>query len=392
MKVLMVISQFHPMIGGAEKQAKLLAKTLIKKGVNVTILTGWWKFGTPHREMVGGISVFRNFSCWGIFGIRGIRTLGALIYMFTLGLFLLAHRREYDIIHVHQALYPAFVAVVTGKHILRKPVIVKTASSGMTSDIKQLKRYLFGNMQLRYLIQNMACLIANSKVGGDEFKAIGFPESRTVLIPNGVEIPEGKVIFLGEVRYVLTVARLSLEKGIDVLLKAWAKVAALHPTLKLIIAGHGPLESSLKKLCKDLRLVDCVEFIGSIPNVNEQLINADLFVLPSRTEGLSNALLEAMSHGLPCIATNVGGNLDLIVGDKHEKIIQGDFMIARNGLLVNPDDVVGLCEAILYLIRNGGERAEIGKWGRLHVEKNYSIDLITDKYIELYQRMIGRKS
>ena len=235
----------------------------------------------------------------------------------------------------------------------------------------------------------MGCLVANSKVGGDEFKAIGFPESKIVLIPNGVEIPKERKLFFGEVKLVTAVARLSLEKGIDALLKAWVEVAALHPTLKLIIAGQGPLESSLKTLCKDLGLADCVEFVGSILNVNEQLNNADLFVLPSRTEGLSNALLEAMSHGLPCIATNVGGNSELIGEDDEVKIIPGKFVTGRNGLLVNPDDVEGMSEAMLYLIRNEMERQNIGNRGRLYIQKNYSIDLIADKYIELYQRMVG---
>ena len=390
MKVLMVISQFHPMIGGAEKQAKLLAKKLIKKGINVTILTGWWKFGTPHREMVDGINVFRNFSCWGMFGIRGIRTLGALIYMFTLALYLLTHRREYDIIHVHQALYPAFVSVLVGKQVLGKPVIVKTASSGMTSDIKQQKGYPLGNIQLRYLIKKMGCLVSNSKVGGDEFKEIGFPESKIVFIPNGVEIPKEKKIFYGEVKLVMAVARLSLEKGIDVLLKAWKEVAELHPALKLIIAGQGPLESSLKKLCQDLRLADSVEFVGSIPILNEHWSNADLFVLPSRTEGLSNALLEAMSHGIPCIATRVGGNGELLGGEGKE-IQFGGYIVADNGLLVNPDDPKGLSEAILYLIRHPEARENFGKRSQKFVEENYSIDLIAERYISLYKTLLSKK-
>ncbi len=392
MKVLMVISQFHPIIGGAEKQAKLVAEALLKKRVHVTVLTGWWKFGTPHREVMDGISIFRNFSFWGMFGIRGIRTLGALIYMLTLGLYIIAHRREYDIIHVHQALYPAFVSLLIGRQVLEKPVIVKTASSGMTSDIRQLKRYLFGNMQLRYLVKNMGCLVANSKVGGNEFKAIGFPESRILFIPNGVEIPENRMAPLGEVRCVLTVARLSLEKGIDILLKAWANVVTLHPTLKLTVAGHGPLELPLKKLCRDLGLDDCVDFVGAVSDVNEQLRNADLFVLPSRTEGLSNALLEAMSYGLPCIATNVGGNFELIGEDEQTKITPKKFIIARNGLLVNPDDAEGMSDAILYLIQNKLERQRIGNRGRLHIREHYSIELIADRYIELYQSMLGWKS
>ena len=79
-----------------------------------------------------------------MFGIKGIRTLSGLIYMFTLGLYLLIHWRQYDIIHVHQALYPAFLSVFVGKQILRKPVLVKTASSGRTSDIEGLKGFPFG--------------------------------------------------------------------------------------------------------------------------------------------------------------------------------------------------------------------------------------------------------
>ena len=388
----MVISQFYPIIGGAEKQAQLLAEKLIEKGIEVKVVTGWWKWRTSRREIVNGIPIFRNFSFWGMFGVRGLRLLGALTYMITLGIYLLCHKREYDIIHVHQALYPAFVSVAVGKQILNKPVIVKTASSGMTSDIKQLKGYVFGDIQLRYLIKKMGCLVANSKEGGKEFEAVGFPESQIVLISNGVEIPKDKKICLDQVKRVMTTARLSREKGIDVLLKAWADVVRQDQTLKLTIAGQGPLESSLKKRCGDLKLVDSVEFLGSINNVNEHLRDADLFVLPSRAEGLPNALLEAMSYGLPCIATNVGANAELFGEEALKKISPGRFMMARNGSLVNPDDVEGLSNAILYLIRNGREREEIGNRGRLYVEKNYSIALISDKYIALYQRMLNRKS
>lgn len=394
MKVLMVISQFYPIVGGAERQAQLLAQTLAEKGIQVKVVTGWWRFRTPRKEVINGVPIFRNFSFWGIFGIIGIReirSLGALIYMFTLALYLLVHRREYEIIHVHQALYPAFVSVLIGKRILKKPVIVKTASSGMTSDIKQLERYLLGKSQLRYLIKEMDCLVSNSRAGGDDFREIGFPESKIVFIPNGVEIPTKKKIFFGKVKVVMAIARLSQEKGIDVLLKAWAKLRAIHPALKLIIAGDGLLESSLKKLCHDLRIVNSVEFVGSIPNLNEQITNADLFVLPSRTEGLSNALLEAMSYGLPCIATNVGGSSELIGEGEQRKINMGEFIIGRNGLLVNPDDVEGLSAAILHLVQNESERQNMGTRARLYIQENYSIDLIADKYIELYQRVIGGK-
>ena len=392
MKILMVISQFHPIIGGAEKQAQLLAQTLIQKGIQVQVVTGWWKFRTPRKEIISDVQVFRNFSFWGMFRIRGLRPLSALTYMATLGIYLLVHKSDYEIIHVHQALHPAFVSVLVGRQVLQKPVIVKTASSGVTSDINQLKRVPLGGFQLRYLLKNMGCLIAVSKVGGKEFNDIGFPESQIEHIPNGVVLPHDWKANYGHVKRVVTTARLSKEKGIDILLRAWGNVVRQEKGIKLIIVGDGPLAEELKKLRNSLGLTESVEFTRMVQNVTEYLRNADLFVLPSRSEGLSNALLEAVSYSLPCIATNVGGNIELIGEDDHKKIMPGEFMTARNGLLVNPDDVEGLSEAILYFIRNGGEREEKGKRGRLYIEKNYSIDLIADKYIELYQRMLDRKS
>lgn len=238
----------------------------------------------------------------------------------------------------------------------------------------------------------MRYLVAVSRVGGKEFNDIGFPESQIEYIPNGVVLPEEGKTTYAKVKRVITAARLSREKGIDILIRAWANVVQQEKNLKLIIVGNGPLEGELKKLCKAVGVAELVEFAGMVQNVKEHLRDADLFVLPSRAEGLSNALLEAMSHGLPCIATNVGGNVELIGADNHKKIMLGEFMTARNGLLVNPDDVGGISEAMVYLIRNGIERKEMGQKGRVYIGKNYSIDLIADKYVALYQRTLDRKS
>jgi glycosyltransferase involved in cell wall biosynthesis len=390
MNVLMVISQFYPIIGGAERQAQLLAQTLVEKGIQVQVVTGWWKFGTPRKEVLDRINVFRNFSCWGMFGIEGVRTLGGLIYMFTLGLYLFIHRREYNLIHVHQALYPAFISVFIGKQILGKPVLVKTASSGETSDIKGLKRFPFGSFQLKYLLKEMECLIAVSNVSAKEFEQLGFPKGRILNIPNGVEIPKEDRTSYDQVIYAITTARLSREKGVDILLKAWGNVFIEEKTLKLTIMGSGPLEEEMKKMTQSLNTGESVEFVGFVSNVERHLKNADMFILPSRTEGMSNALLEAMSYGLPCIATNVGGNGELL-GGEDKGIPLGEYVIARNGLLVNPDDVKGLSEAILYLVRHKEERDQLGRRARTFIRENYSIDSIADRYISLYQSMLNKR-
>ncbi len=388
MKVLMVISQFHPIIGGTERQAHLLAYKLIEKGVQVQVVTGWWKWGTPRREMINGVPVFRNFSCWGMFGIKGIRTLGGLIYMFSLGLYLFIHQREYDIIHVHQALYPAFVSLFVGKQILGKPVLVKTASSGGTSDIKGLKRFPFGSFQLKYLLKEMDRLVAVSKMSGKDFIECGYPESRIVFIPNGVEVPpEGAL--KSRLTNVITTTRFSKEKGVDILLKAWDSIVQKEKNLKLTIVGDGPIKFEMEKMTRSLEISESVEFTGMTDNVAKYLCHAGLFVLPSRSEGMPNALLEAMSYGIPCIATNVGGNGELLGGEDKE-IRLGEYVIAKNGLLVNPDDVKGLSEAILYLLRHRDEREEMGKRGRAFIKENYSIDSIADRYIFLYQSILKK--
>jgi glycosyltransferase involved in cell wall biosynthesis len=392
MKVLVVISQFHPISGGAEKQAQLLAGKLIEKVLKVRVVTGWWRFRTARQEIIDGIQLFRNFSFWGMGGIKELRLLGILTYMVTLGVYLLYHRKEYDLIHVHQALYPAFLSILIGKQLLNKPVIVKTASSGMTSDIRQLRGYPLGNFQLRHLIKHMEVLVANSKAGGKEFNGIGFPRCRIEYIPNGVVLPRDRKGDYSQMKQVITTSRLSKEKGIDILLRAWAHVMRQEKGLKLVVLGNGPLERELKSLSESLGVKDSVIFMGMVQNVMEYVKNADLFVLPSRTEGLSNALLEAMGCGLPCIATNVGGNIELIGEDDDKGIMPGQFFIARNGLLVNPEDVGGISKAMLYLIRNERKREELGNQARLSIQESYSIDLIADKYIGLYQRMINRKS
>jgi glycosyltransferase involved in cell wall biosynthesis len=125
-----------------------------------------------------------------------------------------------------------------------------------------------------------------------------------------------------------------------------------------------------------------------VGHVEEHLGNADLFILPSRAEGLSNALLEAMSYGIPCIATHVGGTAEVFGMNRDTKILPGGYLIARNGVAVNPDDVKGLSEGILYLIRNKHAREEMGRKGRIFIRENYSIDLIAERYIGLYQRVL----
>ena len=387
----MVISQFDPLVGGAEKQAKLLARALTEKGERVSIVTGWWKCGTPRREEIHGVRVFRNFACWGMFGVKGLRPIGVLAYAISLGIFLLIRRNEYDVIHVHQALYPAFVAVFVGKRILKKPVIVKSASSGMTGDIVWMKRFPLGTFQLRYLLKRLDYLIAVSRVTGAEFEAAGFPSERLLYIPNGVAVFTGRKIGFDLQNVLVTIARLSLEKGIDVLLNAFAICRRMRSNLRLVIVGDGPLRSELEQMSRTLGVSDYVNFMGMLDDIGDCLRAADLFVLPSRTEGMSNALLEAMGYGVPCVATAVGGNKELLGGGDGE-IERSGYVVGENGVLVNPEDAEGLANASLYLMDRKELREKLGGNARSFVKGSHSIDSVAERYIDLYRHLLRERN
>ena len=237
----------------------------------------------------------------------------------------------------------------------------------------------------------MDYLVTVSRISGREFEEIGFSKSKMFHIPNGVLIPPKMKDVPDFIKRVVTTSRLSEEKGVDVLLRAWADVVKHEKGLQLVIIGYGPLESELKYLSQSLGITPPVEFTGRVENVEAYLKNAELFVLPSRSEGLSNALLEAMSYGIPCIATDVGGNGEVLGREGDKVLCKGEYLIVKNGILVQSEDSEGLSKAILHLVHKKKEREDMVNRGRLHIQEHYSIDLIADKYIQLYQCMVGGK-
>jgi glycosyltransferase involved in cell wall biosynthesis len=125
-----------------------------------------------------------------------------------------------------------------------------------------------------------------------------------------------------------------------------------------------------------LEISERVDFCGSTEQVFEYLQKADVFILPSRAEGLSNALLEAMACGLPVITSNIPANIEVI---EHE----------RNGLLFTVEDSKSLADAVTSLINSTELRERLGKAARQTVEKQYGLGTIADRYISLYQEMLS---
>lgn len=385
-RVLMISRFFSPVRGGAELQAQNLACKLIENGVDIQMTTSWWFWGTPQCEVIESLSVFRNFAFWGFFGIKGLRKFGDYIYLVALFWYLWRNRNEYDLIHIHMLNQAAFPGVLAGLW-LKKPTIIKLANSGLYSDIYKMQTKnlaLPGSKQMMPVILKADRFVAINRSIVEELLEIGVPKERILFIPNGVNIDELVLktdYGLGDPICLLFIGRLHHQKGLDVLLQAFSDIVANRSEFRwrLILLGDGPLRYELKEMTRQLGINREVEFTGFVNNVPSYLNTSDIFILPSRSEGLSNALLEAMGCGLPCIATSVSGNVDLI--DHFD-----------SGILVPLNDPTALADAIITLTEEQSLRTRLGQAAYQKIEAMYDIETVASKYIELYESLLKDKN
>lgn len=167
----------------------------------------------------------------------------------------------------------------------------------------------------------------------------GALSARTQIIYNPVNLPKemvGKALQIQKQKRIVSVARLIPQKRLDVLIKAFSVFVETHPDYTLSIYGIGPLEEKLKQLANTLKIRNKVFFPGNSKTIHQDILDADMMCLVSDREGMSNAMIEAMCLGLPCICTNVSGAIDLIED-------------GTNGFLVDIGNVEQLVEKMKIL-------------------------------------------
>jgi glycosyltransferase involved in cell wall biosynthesis/peptidoglycan/xylan/chitin deacetylase (PgdA/CDA1 family) len=175
-----------------------------------------------------------------------------------------------------------------------------------------------------------------------------------------------------------TVARLAPEKGLDRLVHAFGQLRTRHPALRLIIAGDGPERSKLQSLARSLGLESAIEFSGQVDDVERVLDRLDVFALPSLTEGIPLALLEAMAARLPVVATAVGGVPEVIVS-------------GESGVLVPAENPLELQRALHDLIDNPHLRARLGAGAERRVRDLFSLEAMASRYRALYRQDTVRR-
>jgi glycosyltransferase involved in cell wall biosynthesis len=208
----------------------------------------------------------------------------------------------------------------------------------------------------------------------------GVHAQRIIKIANGISISKvdpseilrvrNELSVSGNDIFLLSVGRLRYQKGQDILLQALPQVLEKFPNVLLLIAGEGILRQELQAEAIRLNVSERVKFLGVRDDVPVLMSLADLFLFPSRFEGMPNALLEAMGYGLPVIATAVQG-VDEIVRD------------SENGLIIPLDDPEKVSEAILRLLNDPEERQRLGKAAHETIENEYTFDGMCSQYEKL---------
>lgn len=226
------------------------------------------------------------------------------------------------------------------------------------------------------------CVLAVSSRLADRMAATtGFSRNRIRVIRNGVDSDRfGRVsraearrdLNLGDKEVVIgAVGRLVEVKDHANMLAAVAQLKSRGMRVTAVIAGDGPLRSQLEALGTTYGLHDSLRLLGYRPDVERVLAALDVFVLSSRSEGLSNTILEAMAAGLPVVATEVGGADELVDP-------------GVTGLLVPPRDAAALADALEDLCRSRARRESFGARARSRVETDFSIRGMVTRYESLY--------
>jgi glycosyltransferase involved in cell wall biosynthesis len=314
--------------------------------------------------------------------VAGESPLASLVYVGAALAHLLRRRSAIDIVHAHGALSPATIAL--GGRLLGLPCLVTVLGTGPHGDLARVARKPLGRTRLRLLFR-WAWFAALSDDAKRELVERGVPAGRILSLPNGVDLNSYRPVTQaerGRLRERLGlpagmlvgtfVGRLHPVKDVDTLLRAAEHV----PELALVVVGAGPERGRLEAEAARLGIESRVVFLGESSEVADVLRASDAFLLSSHGEGMSNALLEGMACGLPCLASrSVGGAAELLD--------------AGRGMLLPDGDVPAWAVAIQRLVDEPDLRASTGAAAASFVAETLSLDAAAERLVQAYAVIAG---
>jgi glycosyltransferase involved in cell wall biosynthesis len=349
-------------LGGSERQARLLSEELTAMGERVLLLTcnGAGPLGRPRgpwRERRRGVDIVR------------LPTLG-----FEAAAGPILARAECDVLYAVGVMMGAFAGRLG--RLLDAPVVVKLACSGPWGDVAALDALEPGAKARARIDLAEASVVCLSADLVREAEGAGLGRVR-LRVPNGVPPPPpGAAMRLCEGPTVLFVGRLDDQKGVDVLLDAWAELPEDVAEAQLLLAGEGPARRALEAQAVRLGIGERVRFLGRRSDVWGLLRGATLCCLPSRSEGLSNALLEALAVGCPLVVSDIPANVE-VVGDDA-------------GLVAQVDDPTSLALCLARGLRDSELRSRLAAAGVALIERDYALRVVAERHQELFRSLPRR--
>ena len=373
MRIIILVSLFPPKwLAGTEIATYNIAKYLARRGHEVHVITSWDE-GLPNESFEEGFYVHR-------IRVPRLRIGGYTLH--ALRELLLIKELSPDVVHAQSI--PRGTACVLARKLFGVPCVVW----GQGSDVYLPWR--FKEVISKFVLGNADALIALTGLMKQKIiELLGRERCDIFVIPNGIDY-EFFSSYLGKrgsvtsepgnnKKIVLYVGRLEPVKGVRYLVQAMGilRDGGLR-NVKLLIVGDGSEKKCLEELVKKLDLEDYVVFAGKVSHekIPEYMASADVFVLPSLSEGFGMAVVEAMAMGLPVIASRVGG-LPWIIRD------------GENGFLVEPRNPRDIAEKITLLLTNDNLRAYMSK-RNIEEARKYSWEKIVEKLEKVYMHITSR--
>lgn len=391
-RVCLLTETFYPVVGGGETHARLLSAELNALGMPTFVLTRRSLPDLLPQECIGPTPVHRvspaNMNRWGKYAMVpfAVRVLSQL-------------RDRYDLIYVCGFRVLGAPAVVAARALGRKCVLraetigelsakYATAYSSLPAPITNACRAAI--VRRNVVLRRADAFVSISDPIYDEFTEHGVPAGKIHPIPNGID-PElfrpARIELKRDLRRKLGLpngilaaysGKLNRGKGLEHLIRAWS-IVVRNRDAHLVLIGSGSnqslsCEDDLRRLVADLGLESGVTFTGYTQSVHEYLQACDMFVFPTENEAFGIALVEAMSCGLPAVASRVGG-------------VPGIVDHLDNGVLVEPGDPELLAWSVIALLEQPDLRRAIGARARETACRRFSIRAVAEQHFDLFRSL-----
>jgi N-acetyl-alpha-D-glucosaminyl L-malate synthase BshA len=368
-----------------------LSKRLQENGWEIVVLAPHHE-GAKKIEIMDGMKVYRFPYFWPTKYQRLVYEGGILpnlkrsnLTKIQVPLFILAElyyafkiirKEKINGVHTHWIVPSGLVGAVC-KIVFKKPFIISSHGSDLVPLMSKFFKY-FG----KFALNSCDICTVNSTATKDAVLDIHCHIKELKIIPMGIDLKLFNQNLISDIKkdykinstMILTVGRISEEKGIEHMIKAVPFILKEIPEVKLVIIGDGPEKNRLEELVKNLNLTENIIFIGWILNndLNKFYKSADIFVLPSLREGMGVVLLEAMACGTPVIGSDIGGIKDMIKD-------------GENGFLAVPGNPEDIAQKIIRLLSNEDLRQKFSDNGLKKVQEKFSWDVVNEKFVKIYE-------